>query len=254
MNELKSIVIIPARFDSSRFPGKALAKIIQKPLIQHVYERALQARGVEKVIVATDDTRILDAVSEFGGLACMTSRTHRSGTDRVAEAVRNFEADLVVNLQGDEPLIDPGCIEAVLTPFIAERELMIVTAKSPLASEDEFISPHVVKVVTDRKDYALYFSRLPLPYFQRRVARPNGNLNGCFKHIGIYAYRRNFLDLLPTLTESPLEQAEELEQLRFLENGFKIKVVFYDYQSVAVDTPQDLARVEAMLEENPGGD
>ena len=158
-----------------------------------------------------------------------------------------------VNLQGDEPLVDPGCIEAVLAPFSVEPELMIVTAKSPLASEDEFINPNVVKVVTDRQDYALYFSRLPLPYFQSRAARPNGNLTGCFKHIGIYAYRRNFLDLLPTLIESPLEQGEELEQLRFLENGFKIKVVLYDYQSVAVDTPEDLARVEAMLEGRHGG-
>ena len=253
MNELKSIVIIPARFDSSRFPGKPLAKITQKPLIRHVYERALQARGVERVIVATDDSRIVDAVSEFGGVACMTSKTHRSGTDRVAEAAKNFDAQIIVNLQGDEPLVDPGCIEAVLAPFSVEPELMIVTAKSPLASEDEFINPNVVKVVTDRQDYALYFSRLPLPYFQSRAARPNGNLTGCFKHIGIYAYRRNFLDLLPTLIESPLEQGEELEQLRFLENGFKIKVVLYDYQSVAVDTPEDLARVEAMLGGRHGG-
>ncbi len=198
--------------------------------------------------MATDDTRILDAVLEFGGVACMTSRTHRSGTDRVAEAAKNFDAQIVVNLQGDEPLVDPGCIEVVLKPFIAEPELMIVTAKSPLASEDEFTSPNVVKVVTDRQDYALYFSRLPLPYSHSRPARPNGNLAGCFKHIGIYAYRKNFLDLLPTLNESPLEKAEGLEQLRFLENGFKIKVVLYDYQSVAVDTPEDLARVEAMLD------
>ena len=247
MNELKSVVIIPARFDSSRFPGKPLAKIAQKPLIQHVYERALQARGVEKVIVATDDRRILDAVLDFGGMACMTSKSHRSGTDRVAEAARNSDAQVIVNLQGDEPLIEPGCIEIVSEPFIAEPDLMISTAKSPLTSEEEFTSPNVVKVVTDRQDYALYFSRLPLPYFLGVPARPNGNLAGCFKHIGIYAYRKCFLDLMPTLNQSPLEQAEGLEQLRFLENGFKIKVVLYDYQSVAVDTPEDLARVEAIL-------
>jgi len=253
MNELKSIVIIPARFDSSRFPGKPLAKIARKPLIQHVYERALQARGVETVLVATDDARILDAVLKFGGAACMTSRTHRSGTDRVAEAAKYSDAQIVVNLQGDEPLIDPGCIEIILKPFVDEPELMISTAKSPLTSEEELISPNVVKVVTDQKDYALYFSRQPLPYFHGKPARPDGNLAGSFKHIGIYAYRKHFLELLPTLKESPLERAEGLEQLRFLENGFKIKVVLYDYQSVAVDTPEDLTRVEAMLGNKAGG-
>ena len=248
MNELKSIVIIPARFDSTRFPGKPLAKIAQKPMIQHVYERALRARGVDKVMVATDDSRILEAVLNFGGLVCMTSGNHRSGTDRVAEAAKTTDAQIVVNLQGDEPLVDPECIEAVLRPFFSEADLMISTVKSPLNSEDEFINPNVVKVVTDRQDYALYFSRLPVPYFRTRTVHPNGTLAGCFKHIGIYAYRKHFLELLPTLGESPLEQAEDLEQLRFLQNGYRIKVVLFNYQSFAVDTPEDLSRLQAMLE------
>jgi 3-deoxy-manno-octulosonate cytidylyltransferase (CMP-KDO synthetase) len=252
MNELKSIVIIPARFDSSRFPGKPLAKIAGKPMIQHVYERALQARGVDAVIVATDDPRIQEVVNGFGGTASLTSREHRSGTDRVAEAAVSSDAPIIVNLQGDEPLIDPGCIEAVLRPFYSEPELMISTLKSPLVSAEEFTNPNVVKVVTDRCDYALYFSRSPIPHLRGKTIRPNGNLPGCFKHVGIYAYRRSFLALLPTLSESSLEKAEELEQLRFLQNGFRIKVVSYDYQSVAVDTPEDLVRVQAIMEENLG--
>jgi 3-deoxy-manno-octulosonate cytidylyltransferase (CMP-KDO synthetase) len=177
----------------------------------------------------------------------MTSREHRSGIDRVAEAARSSDASLIVNLQGDEPLIDPGCIEAVLRPFSSEPELMISTMKSPWVSAEEFSNPNVVKVVTDSCDYALYFSRSPIPHLQCEMIPRNGNLPGCFKHIGVYAYRRSFLELLPTLCESSLEKAEELEQLRFLQNGFRIKVVSYDYQSIAVDTPEDLVRVQAII-------
>jgi 3-deoxy-manno-octulosonate cytidylyltransferase (CMP-KDO synthetase) len=242
MNELKSIVIIPARFGSTRFPGKPLARIANKSVIQHVYERVMQAQCVSDVWVATDDSRIVQAVTDFGGKACMTSSCHRSGTDRVAELACKLEADLIVNVQGDEPLIDPRCIDAVVEPFRSEPELMISTLKSSVSSPDEFRSPNVVKVVTDRDGYALYFSRSPIPY-SIRATSDGGEQQTFFKHIGLYVYRKRFLELLPTLKESVLEKSEALEQLRFLENGFRIKVVPHEYESIAVDTPADLERV-----------
>jgi len=245
MNELKSVVIIPARFGSTRFPGKPLAKISSKPMIQHVYERVSRSNCVTDVIVATDDLRILQAVTDFGGKACMTSTHHRSGTDRVAEAARQVEADLIVNVQGDEPLIDPHSIDAVVEPFYSEPKLMISTLKSSGKFEHEFLNPHVVKVVTDRDGYALYFSRSPIPYFCREAS-------AFFKHIGLYVYRKEFLQRLPELKESGLEKSEELEQLRFLENGFRIKVVHYEYESMAVDTPVDLERVNQLLANGAG--
>jgi 3-deoxy-manno-octulosonate cytidylyltransferase (CMP-KDO synthetase) len=243
MNELKSIVIIPARFGSTRFPGKPLAKISSKPMIQHVYERVSQSKCVTDVIVATDDVRILQAVKDFGGKARMTAAHHRSGTDRVAEVARELEADLIVNVQADEPLIDPHCIDAVVQPFYFEPELMISTLKSSGKFDHEFQNPHVVKVVTDRDGYALYFSRSPIPFFFGETVSPGS----FFKHIGLYVFRKKFLQLLPELQESVLERCEALEQLRFLENGFRIKVVHYEYESIAVDTPTDLERVSQLL-------
>jgi 3-deoxy-manno-octulosonate cytidylyltransferase (CMP-KDO synthetase) len=242
MNELKSIAIIPARFASTRFPGKPLAKISDKPMIQHVYERVLRSKCVAEVIVATDDPRIARAVADFGGKARMTSSRHRSGTDRVAEVACQLEADLIVNVQSDEPLIDPLCIDAMVEPFYFEPELMISTLKSSGKLEEEFKSPHVVKVVTDQDGYALYFSRSPIPYY-------SGDKSGApfFKHIGLYAYRKRFLEKLSELRESVLEKSEKLEQLRFLENGFKVKVVHYEYESIAVDTPADLERVNQLV-------
>jgi 3-deoxy-manno-octulosonate cytidylyltransferase (CMP-KDO synthetase) len=244
MNDLKSIVIIPARFGSTRFPGKPLAKISSKPMIQHVYERVSQSKCVTEVMVATDDSRIIQAVTDFGGKVCMTSTHHRSGTDRVAEAARLLEADLIVNVQGDEPLIDPDSIDAAVKPFYSEPGLMISTLKSSGKLEHEFLNPHVVKVVTDRDGYALYFSRSPVPYFCRGAS----GSTVFFKHIGLYVYRKKFLQLLPELKESVLERSEELEQLRFLENGVRIKVVHFEYESMAVDTPADLERVNQLFE------
>src|SRR5262245_30313326 len=211
MNELKSIVIIPARFGSTRFPGKPLAKISNKSMIQHVYERVLQARSVTDVWVATDDLRIVQAVTDFGGKACMTSSCHRSGTDRVAELAAKLQTDLIVNVQGDEPLIDPCCIDAVVEPFRSDAELMISTLKSSGCSVDEFHNPNVVKVVTDRDGYALYFSRSPIPYSVQGANEP-GRRQTFFKHIGLYVYRKRFLELLPELKESTLEKFEALEQ------------------------------------------
>jgi len=247
MNELKSVVIIPARFGSTRFPGKPLAKISNKSMIQHVYERVRQSACVTDVFVATDDLRVVQAVTDFGGQACMTSIHHQSGTDRVAELAGRLDADLIVNVQGDEPLIDPHCIDAVVEPFRLEPELMISTLKSPGNSADEFHNPNVVKVVTDRNGYALYFSRSPIPYL-RESEYGAGSQQTFFKHIGLYVYRKKFLELLPRLKESALEKSEALEQLRFLENGFRIKVVQYEYESIAVDTPADLERVNRLFD------
>ncbi len=248
MTLLKSIAIIPARFESSRFPGKPLVTIAEKPMVQHVYERSAKAQSISEVIVATDDSRIYEAVLRFGGAAQMTSSLHRSGTDRVAEVAARVDADVVVNVQGDEPLIDPGCLDAAVEPFRADPELMISTLSVVGRSEDEFRSPNVTKVVVDANGFALYFSRSPIPHWR-----------GCgsdeiplhfLKHVGLYAYRKSFLMQLRFLKDSTLEKAEALEQLRFLENGYRIKVINTTYQSLAVDTPDDLERVKKFIKEN----
>lgn len=213
-------------------------------MIQHVYERASAARGVAGVIVATDDERIVRAVEAFGGTVCMTSARHRSGTERVAEIGGNLEVDVVVNLQGDEPMMDPGCIEAVIEPFRSDPGLMISTLKCS-AEAEEISDPNVVKVVTDRNGNALYFSRSTIPHLRRQ--RPGkGKQGAVFKHVGIYAYRGAFLDILPDLSDCWLEEVEDLEQLRFLYNGYRIRVVPYDYHGVAVDTPEDLVRINEL--------
>jgi len=247
MSSLKSIAIIPARFESTRFPGKPLVTIAHKTMIQHVYERSLQAKNVAEVIVATDDARILQAVQAFGGQACMTSPLHRSGTDRVAEVAASSDADVIVNVQGDEPLIDPEALNAVVEPFQSDPSLMISTL-SVEGTDGELDNPNVVKVVVDHDGFALYFSRSPIPFF-RDPSPTDGDNRRFLKHVGLYAYRRTFLARLATLRESYLEKAEALEQLRFLENGYRIKVVNTPYQSLAVDTPEDLERVNEFIKE-----
>jgi 3-deoxy-manno-octulosonate cytidylyltransferase (CMP-KDO synthetase) len=247
MSSLKSIVIVPARFESTRFPGKPLVTIGQKAMIQHVYERSLQAKSVDEVIVATDDARILEAVEAFGGQARMTSPLHRSGTDRVAEVAASSDADVIVNVQGDEPLIDPAALDAVVEPFQSDANLMISTL-SVDGTDGEWENPNVVKVVVDHDGFALYFSRSPIPFF-RDASGNTGEKRRFWKHVGLYAYRRSFLTRLATLRKSYLEEAEALEQLRFLENGYRIKVVNSTYQSLAVDTPEDLERVNAFIKE-----
>jgi 3-deoxy-manno-octulosonate cytidylyltransferase (CMP-KDO synthetase) len=248
MNPLKAIAIIPARYQSTRFPGKPLVIINEKPMIQHVYERVCQATCIERVIIATDDERILRVIEEFGGEARITSTGHTSGTDRVAEVACQQEADLIVNVQGDEPFIDPSCIDAMIRPFYGEPGLLISTLCHSITSEDDLYNPNIVKVVTDRKGYALYFSRSPIPY------SPHSNLilknASVFKrHMGLYTYRKAFLEQLHRLEKSSLENMESLEQLRFLENGYRIKVINTNYQPMAVDTPDDLERINEFLKE-----
>lgn len=237
------VAIIPARYESTRLPGKPLADLDGQPMIQRVYERTAQARGVERVLVATDDERIRAAVTAFGGEAVMTARTHRTGTDRLAEVARTLEAEIVVNVQGDLPLLDPALVAATVAPLTADATLPMATICTPLRNVAERDNPNVVKVVTDRAGYALYFSRSPLPF--HRDGAPATGL-GC-KHIGLYGYRREFLLRFAALEPTPLEQAEQLEQLRALEWGFRIKVTEVDAASIEVDTPHDLDRARAAL-------
>jgi 3-deoxy-manno-octulosonate cytidylyltransferase (CMP-KDO synthetase) len=212
-------------------------------MIQHVYERAAQARGVERVLVATDDARIRDAVDAFGGDVVMTRADHRTGTDRIAEVARTLDAEVIVNVQGDLPLLDPTMVGAAVAPLLADAGLPMATISTPISSCEEFQNPNVVKVVTDREGYALLFSRSPLPH--HRDGAPAGILG--HKHIGLYVYRRDFLLSFAQLAPTPLEQAEQLEQLRALEWGFRIKVTSVEAASIEVDTPRDLERARAQL-------
>jgi 3-deoxy-manno-octulosonate cytidylyltransferase (CMP-KDO synthetase) len=238
----KIVAIIPARYGSTRFPGKPLADLAGKPMIQHVYERVSLARRVDEVLIATDDERIQSAVEGFGGTAVMTGQ-HPSGTDRVAEVASELRADIVVNVQGDEPLIDPAMVDELIAPLLNDPALPMATLAARLTDEEELRSPGVVKVVRDRRGRALYFSRSLIPY--PRDAEVAAHLYR--KHIGIYAYRRDFLLDLAARGPSPLERAEGLEQLRALESVDWIQVLDTDYDSVGIDTPEDLEMARRAL-------
>jgi 3-deoxy-manno-octulosonate cytidylyltransferase (CMP-KDO synthetase) len=237
------VAIIPARYESSRFPGKALADIGGRPIIEHVYQRTSAARSVGVVIVATDDQRICDAVEAFGGRAQLTSPTHASGTDRLAEIAASLTCDVVVNVQGDEPLIEPSTIDEAIAPFRFDPELQMTTLRRRIEDRAELDNPNVTKVVVDRDGYALYFSRAPIPYTRQ----------GCppapaWRHIGLYAYRRECLMRLTALPPTAMEQAEALEQIRALEYGIRIKAIETIHDSIGVDTPDDLVRVRQLAQ------
>ena len=239
----KILGVIPVRYASSRFPGKALARLDSRSMLEHVYERASMARYLSTVIIATDDQRICDEARRFGAQVRMTQADHQSGTDRVAEVASAFEDfELVVNIQGDEPLIDPGAIDAAILPLLEEPAIPMGTLKKRIEDPREINDPNVVKVVTDRFENAIYFSRATIPH-----SRDGGEAKP-FKHVGLYIYRRDFLLRYPDLPMGPLEQIEKLEQLRALENGFKIRVVETDYESIGIDTPEDLKRVQGLIE------
>ena len=239
----KILGVIPARFASSRFPGKVLAQIASKSMLQRVYERASLARYLTATIIATDDERIYDAARSFGARVVMTRADHVSGTDRVAEAASAENAELVVNIQGDEPLIEPAAIDAAILPLAHDPGIVMGTLKKAIEDPREVTDPNVVKVVTDRNGDAIYFSRCPIP-FERGQARPGTH----FKHIGLYVYRRDFLLGYSALPVGPLERAERLEQLRAIENGYRIRVVETEFESLGVDTPEDLERVCKLFE------
>lgn len=237
------IGVIPARYASTRFPGKPLADLLGKPMIQHVYERASRARTLQRVLVATDDRRIFDAVAAFGGQAVMTRADHPTGTDRIAEAVARLDVDLVVNIQGDEPLIEPEVIDAAAAPLIEDPSIPISTLMSRVTDPSDLDNPNVVKLVVDRQGFALYFSRARIPY-----VRDPGVLDVTYYyHPGLYVYRKDFLLTYASLPPTPLEQAEKLEQLRALEHGYRIKVVETTHRPVGVDTPEDLEQVKRLL-------
>jgi 3-deoxy-manno-octulosonate cytidylyltransferase (CMP-KDO synthetase) len=245
--------VIPARYASSRFPGKALAVIAGKTMLQHVWERASQARYLSSVVIATDDQRIRAAAEEFSARVIMTRPDHLSGTDRVAEAASASNAQIVVNIQGDEPMIDPAAIDAAVLGILDDPEADMSTLKTRIFREADVNDPNVVKVVTGTRDNALYFSRSPIPFVRdpgNSVRESGERVTNVahFKHIGLYVYRRDFLLAYPDLPVGPLERAERLEQLRALENGFKIRVVETDYDSVGVDTPEDWERISRLFE------
>ena len=215
-------------------------------MIEHVYRRAALSRAVDSVVVATDDERIAAAVRGFGGTVRLTGRDHRTGTDRIAEVAATLDCGLVVNVQGDEPLLDPAAIDEAVAPFASSPDLLMTTLRRRFAVPDDARDPNVVKVVADRNGFALYFSRAPIP-FVRGPRAPGPAAAGPYKHIGLYVYRREFLLRLAGLPPTPLEVSESLEQLRALEHGFAIRTVETGYDSVGVDTPEDLERVRGLL-------
>lgn len=241
---LKVVGVIPARYDSTRFPGKVLAEIAGKPMLLHVYERCSACERLDGLYIATDDRRIYDAARGFTDDVLMTSRGHESGTDRVAEVAGKIEADVFVNIQGDEPLIEPTAVEAVIPPFETDSTVKMVTLARPADDPTEISSPNTCKVTVDGTGNALYFSRAPIPYHHKPPPEP-----GYLLHVGIYAYRREFLLALSGLEKTPLETAEGLEMLRALENGYDVKVVIGDFTSASVDTKDDLERVRRLIGE-----
>jgi 3-deoxy-manno-octulosonate cytidylyltransferase (CMP-KDO synthetase) len=239
MSELKTAAVIPARYASSRFPGKALAEIMGQPMIVRVLKAVEKCEQIDAVYVATDDLRIKNEVEKAGGRSIMTSAQHQSGTDRIAEAAQEIEAELIVNIQGDEPLIKAESIERALKPFAEEPELKMSTLKRKITAE-EAENPDLVKVITDQDDYAIYFSRSKVPYYRDAELEEQHY----FQHVGLYVYRRDFLLEYAGMEQTPLEMAESLEQLRALENGFKIKVLETEAKLIGVDRREDIKLVE----------
>lgn len=265
---MSAVIVIPARYDSTRFPGKPLALLKGKPVIQHVYENSKKAVLADEIVVATDSETIFEKVLAFGGRAVMTDRNHVSGTDRVAEVAKSLDCDIIVNVQADEPLIKPEMIDDVIRLLSvksvksgkSDRQADMGTLVRKIERAEEIIDPNTVKAVFDREGFAFYFSRAPIPYHrdewrdlnsvQRSAVgsvRPTVGSVQLYKHIGIYSYRRDVLLRLAEMEPTRLEEIEKLEQLRALENGFRIKVKETLYETIGVDTPQDLEKVEKWL-------
>ena len=240
---MKVIGVIPARYESRRFPGKPLAFIRGKPMIQHVYEQVRKSKDIDQVIVATDHDQIRETVNKFGGFAVMTNSRHETGTDRILEVMNKVEGDLFVNIQGDEPLICPKLVDRLIQYAKKLSGDIAVTAKVKIDQKEDIMSPNIVKVVTDRCQNALYFSRAAIP-FQRSNQKAD-----YYKHLGIYVYSREILENFSKLSDSMLEKSEMLEQLRLLEHTKRIKVIETDYNAVGVDIPEDIEKVEEILGE-----
>ena len=243
---MKTICIIPARFNSSRFPGKLLAKADGKTVLQRTYECALQSKMIDELFVATDSDQIADHVNGFGGKVLRTSSSCQNGTERIAEALQKNihlqQASMVINLQGDHPCTSPKTIDGIINILSEDPEAQISTAVRPLRNWEDYQSPHVVKCVFDQNGRALYFSRSPIPYFKKELEKPLG-----FQHIGIYGYKTSFLLKIASLKDTDLQRSEDLEQLRFLELGYKIRVAVVEDEALGIDTPQDLVKLEKWL-------
>ena len=244
MSPAQVVVVIPARYASTRLPGKPLVPLAGRPMIQRVYERAKAARTASRVIVATDDERILKAVEAFGGEARMTRHDHRTGTERVAEVAAHVDGDVFVNVQGDEPLLDPTAVDSAVNSLLEEPKADIATVATPIRVPADIMDPNVCKVVLDFEENALYFSRAPIPWVRESGSRaPVRHL----KHLGLYVFQRSALLEYPTLPQGELERVEQLEQLRWLENGWKIRVAEVEHDAISVDVPGDVTRVEKLL-------
>ncbi len=242
--EIKVVAVIPARFASFRFPGKPLAMLRNKTLIQHVYDSAVQTDLFDKIIVATDDKRIFDNVEHFGGDVVLTSKHHKSGTDRIAEVCKNLDAEIIVNIQGDEPFIVKEPLQKLISVF-DEQTVQVASLMHKLMEEIE--NPNIVKVVCDKNNFALYFSRSSIPFYRTSHPATRNPQPEFFKHIGVYAFRKEALFKFIQLPMGKLEQTEKLEQLRFLENGIKIKMIETSYQGIGIDTPEDLNKADIIL-------
>jgi len=244
MTASKVVVVIPARYGSTRLPGKPLVMLAGKPMIQRVYERAKMAQRVDRVVVATDDERILKAVEGFGGEARMTREDHRTGTERVAEVAAHVPGEVFVNVQGDEPLLDPAAVDTAVNALLEEPAAQVATVATQVRAAADIMDPNVVKTVLDFDDNALYFSRAPLPWVRdtstKMVVRH-------LKHLGLYVFQRDALLEYPTLPQGELERIEQLEQLRWLENGWKIRVAEVEHDALSVDVPEDVERVEKLI-------
>ena len=239
--------LIPARYASTRFPGKALATLLGKPMIQHTYERAKRAGCLNDLFVVTDDQRIADVVQRFGGDSIMTSSDHLSGTDRLAEAVGGLDTDIVINIQGDEPLITPEAIEAVVEPLIEDPDVPMTTLAHRVTRHEDLFNSNMGKVVFDRRGQALYFSRSPLPWASGELTQSSLKHDQYYNTVGLYGYRRDFLLTFAGLEPTPLEKIERLEQLRALEHGYSIMVKITNYVPLGVDVPEDMAKAEKRL-------
>lgn len=255
----RAAAIIPARYNSTRFPGKPLALLGNKPVIQHVFEKVKDARLVNTVLVATDDERIYNTVADFGGKAVMTSGDHRTGTDRVAEAAKSVDCDIVINVQGDEPFIKSEMVDGLVDMLSSDKRALIGTFAKRITDSKEMLSPDVVKVVMDDEGFAMYFSRAPIPWHRDEFSKlRDSGLNTlnvpaisswieAYKHIGIYGYRKDVLLKISSMEENALEKLEKLEQLRPLGCGIKIKVIETDYDTFGIDTVEDLRNAEEYL-------
>jgi 3-deoxy-manno-octulosonate cytidylyltransferase (CMP-KDO synthetase) len=245
MSTAQVVIVIPARYASTRLPGKPLVSLAGKAMIERVYERAKLAKLAHRVIVATDDDRIVQAVKGFDGEVLMTRSSHRTGTERVAEVASHVDGEVFVNVQGDEPLLDPQAVDTAIQSLLEEPAAQIATVATLIKSPADIMDPNVVKTVLDFEDHALYFSRAPIPWVRDTAGKIQVRH---LKHLGLYVFQRDALLEYPTLPQGTLERIEQLEQLRWLENGWKIRVAEVEHDAVSVDVPEDVTRVEKMLQ------